>query len=57
MPIGRVADLDATHLMVARGLLVRRLYVPLRAIAVVREGVVVLNVTRAWAEAQDEGRQ
>jgi len=51
--IGRVAQVDGSGLTISRGLLWRRLYVPLRTVALVHEGVVQLSVTLALAEARD----
>ncbi|HXX59880.1 MAG TPA: hypothetical protein VEI48_01165 [Candidatus Sulfotelmatobacter sp.] len=52
-PIGRVAQVDWSGLTISRGFLGRRLFVPLRTVAMVHEGVVQLSVTVAWAEARD----
>jgi hypothetical protein len=49
--IGTMFSADGSALTVSRGLLVRKLRVPLTAIATVREGVVRLNVTLAWVES------
>lgn len=50
--IGTVRNAGCGILTISRGFLMGTLDVPLTAIAVVREGVVRLNVTRAWVEAQ-----
>jgi hypothetical protein len=51
-PLGRVVSSGETLLTVSRGLLSSRLYLPPSAIAEVHEGVVRLNVTSQWVEAQ-----
>jgi hypothetical protein len=48
-----VAQVDWSGLTISRGFLGRRLFVPLRTVAMVHEGVVQLSVTVAWAEARD----
>jgi len=50
--IGTVTNADLGTLTISRGFLLRKLYVPLTAVGVVHEGVVRLNVTLAWLEAQ-----
>ena len=42
----------ASLLIVSRGLLSSKLYLPPSAVAEVHEGVVRLNVTSQWVEAQ-----
>jgi hypothetical protein len=51
-PLGTVVDSDGTLLTVSRGFLSSKLYLPPSAIAEVHEGVVRLNVTSGWVEAQ-----
>jgi hypothetical protein len=52
MPLGTVVSSGETLLTVSRGLLSSRLYLPPSALAEVHEGVVRLNVTCRWVEAQ-----
>lgn len=52
VPLGSVISSGATLLTVSRGLLSSKRYLPPSAIAEVREGVVRLNVTSQWVEAQ-----
>jgi hypothetical protein len=52
IPLGTVASSGETLLTVSRGLLSSKLYLPLSAVAEVHEGVVRLNVTSGWVEAQ-----
>ncbi len=51
-PLGTVVISGETPLVVSRGLLSSRLYLPPSAVAEVHEGVVRLNVTSQWVEAQ-----
>ena len=51
-PLGTVVSSGETLLTVSRGLLWPRLYLPPSAVAEVHEGVVRLNVTARWVEAQ-----
>ena len=51
-PLGTVVSSAETLLVVSRGLLSSRLYLPPSAVAQVHEGVVRLNVTSQWVEAQ-----
>jgi hypothetical protein len=51
-PLGTVVSSDETLLTVSRGLLSSKLYLPPSAVAEVHEGVVRLNVTSRWVEAQ-----
>ncbi len=50
--LGTVVSSDETLLTVSRGLLSSRLHLPPSAVAEVHEGVVRLNVTSRWVEAQ-----
>jgi hypothetical protein len=50
--LGSVLSSSETLLTVSRGLLSSKLYVPFSAVAEVHEGVVRLNVTTQWVEAQ-----
>ena len=50
--LGTVVSSDETFLTVSRGLLSSKLYLPPSAVAEVHEGVVRLNVTSGWVEAQ-----
>jgi hypothetical protein len=50
--LGTVVSSDETFLTVSRGLLSSKLYLPPSALAEVHEGVVRLNVTSQWVEAQ-----
>jgi hypothetical protein len=50
--LGTVVSSGETLLTVSRGFLSSRLYLPPSAIAEVHEGVVRLNVTSGWVEAQ-----
>jgi hypothetical protein len=50
--IGSVLSADPTFLVISRGVLARKLFVPLSAIAIVHEGAVRLNVTGRWALAK-----
>jgi len=52
MPLGTIVSSGETLLTVSRGLLSSKLYLPPSAVAEVHEGVVTLNVTRRWVEAQ-----
>jgi hypothetical protein len=52
MPLGTVVSSGETLLTVSRGLLSSKLFLPPSALAEVHEGVVKLNVTRRWVEAQ-----
>ena len=52
MPLGTVVSSGETLLIVSRGFLSSKLYVPPSAVAEVHEGVVRLNVTCQWVEAQ-----
>jgi hypothetical protein len=52
MPLGRVVSSGEIILTVSRGLLSSKLYLPPSAVAEVHEGVVRLNVTSRWVEAQ-----
>jgi hypothetical protein len=52
IPFGTVASSGETLLTVSRGFLSSKLYLPPSAIAEVHEGVVRLNVTSGWVEAQ-----
>jgi hypothetical protein len=51
-PLGSVVDSGAVLLTVSRGRLSSRRYLPLSVIAEVHEGIVRLNVTSEWVEAQ-----
>ena len=51
-PLGTVVSSGETLLTVSRGLLSSKLYLPPSAVAEVHEGVVRLNVTCRWVEAQ-----
>jgi len=51
-PLGTVVSSGETLLTVSRGLLSSTLYLPPSAVAEVHEGVVRLNVTSRWVEAQ-----
>jgi hypothetical protein len=51
-PLGTVVSSGETLLTVSRGLLASKLYLPPSAVAEVHEGVVRLNVTSRWVEAQ-----
>ncbi len=51
-PLGTVVSSGGTLLTVSRGLLSSKLYLPPSAVAEVHEGVVRLNVTSRWVEAQ-----
>jgi hypothetical protein len=51
-PVGTVVSSGETLLTVSRGFLTSRLYLPPSAVAEVHEGVVRLNVTSEWIEAQ-----
>jgi len=51
-PLGTVVSSGETLLTVSRGLLSSKLYLPPSAVAEVHEGVVRLNVTSRWVEAQ-----
>jgi hypothetical protein len=51
-PLGRIVNSGETLLTVSRGLLSSKLYLPPSAVAEVHEGVVRLNVTCRWVEAQ-----
>ena len=51
-PLGTVVSSGETLLTVSRGLLSSKLYLPPSAVAEVHEGVVRLNVTSEWVEAQ-----
>lgn len=53
--IGTVASAGQSDMTVSRGFLLRKLHVPPTAIAEVHDGVVRLNVTRAWVEGQGVG--
>jgi hypothetical protein len=50
--LGTVVSSGEILLTVSRGLLSSKLYLPPSAIAEVHEGVVRLNVTSGWVEAQ-----
>ena len=50
--LGTVVSSGETLLTVSRGFLSSKLYLPPSAIAEVHEGVVRLNVTSQWVEAQ-----
>jgi len=50
--LGTVVSSSEILLTVSRGLLSSRLYLPPSAVAEVHEGVVRLNVTSQWVEAQ-----
>jgi hypothetical protein len=50
--LGTVVSSGETLLTVSRGLLSSKLYLPPSAVAEVHEGVVRLNVTSRWVEAQ-----
>jgi hypothetical protein len=50
--LGTVVSSDETLLTVSRGLLSSKLYLPPSALAEVHEGIVRLNVTSQWVEAQ-----
>jgi hypothetical protein len=50
--LGTVVRSGDTLLIVSRGLLRSKLFVPPSAVAEVHEGVVRLNVTSQWIEAQ-----
>jgi hypothetical protein len=50
--LGTVVSSGETLLTVSRGLLSSKLYLPPSAVAEVHEGVVRLNVTSQWVEAQ-----
>ena len=50
--LGTVVSSGETLLTVSRGRLSSKLYLPPSAIAEVHEGVVRLNVTSGWVEAQ-----
>ena len=50
--LGTVVSSGEILLTVSRGLLSSKLYLPPSAIAEVHEGVVRLNVTSVWVEAQ-----
>jgi len=50
--LGTVVSSGETLLTVSRGLLSSKLYLPPSAVAEVHEGVVRLNVTSGWVEAQ-----
>lgn len=51
-PLGTIVSSGETLLTVSRGLLSSKLYLPPSAVAEVHEGVVRLNVTSQWVEAQ-----
>jgi hypothetical protein len=51
-PLGTVVSSGETLLAVSRGLLSSKLFVPPSAVTEVHEGVVRLNVTSRWIEAQ-----
>lgn len=51
-PLGTVVSSGETLLTVSRGFLSSKLYLPPSAVAEVHEGVVRLNVTSWWVEAQ-----
>jgi hypothetical protein len=51
-PLGTVVSFGETLLTVSRGLLASRLYLPPSAVAEIQEGVIRLNVTSQWIEAQ-----
>jgi hypothetical protein len=51
-PLGTIVSSGETLLTVSRGLLASKLYLPPSAVAEVHEGVVRLNVTSQWVEAQ-----
>jgi hypothetical protein len=51
-PLGTVMSSGESLLTVSRGLFSSKLYLPPSAIAEVHEGVVRLNVTSRWVEAQ-----
>jgi hypothetical protein len=51
-PLGTVLSSGDTLLTVSRGRLSSKLYLPPSAVAEVHEGVVRLNVTSQWVEAQ-----
>jgi hypothetical protein len=50
-PLGKVVSSGEALLIVSRGLLSSRLYLPPSAVAEVHEGIVRLNVTSRWVEA------
>jgi len=51
-PLGTVVNSGETLLTVSRGLLSSKLYLPRSAVAEVHEGVVRLNVSYQWVQAQ-----
>jgi hypothetical protein len=50
--LGTIVSSGETVLTASRGLLSSKLYLPPSTVAEVREGVVRLNVTSQWVEAQ-----
>jgi hypothetical protein len=62
LPVGTVQELESQWIAVNRGLLHRRLYVPLTAIGAVTEGLVRLNATidgideERWTQKPHESR-
>jgi len=51
-PLGKVVSSGEILLTVSRGMWSSKLYLPPSAVAEVHEGVVRLNVTSRWVEAQ-----